>query len=609
MIRALHISDALSLPLELVTESVAILAVKRAGKSHTAKKLVEQLHGAKQQIVVVDPKGDWWGLRSSADGKGPGLPIVILGGEHSDVPLEPGSGELVAKLVVEQQVSLLLDLSELRKHQVATFMTAFLEALYRLKAKDIYRTPMMLVVDEADAIAPQRPQRGEERMLGAAEDIVRRGGQRGIGIILVSQRAAVLNKNVLTQCGVLILLRTTGSQDIDAVDDWIKKHGQQEKREKVMASIAALPRGTGWVWAPGWPDERGIFKQVAISRCDTFDSGATPKPGERRLIPKTVADVDLDAFRKEMAATIEKAKAEDPRELRRQLSEIKGELAKAKAALPSKGVTGKPIIPEVKRIEVPVLKDAQIKRLEYLGGRVDAILRRFDSWEKAFKARGEDLRAAAGEISATVRAKLVPEQSVIHTVAGVPRPTHTGVITHLRPAQRTAGQMLADPDTESLTPARQRILDGLAFLEGIGLAQGDKTQLALLADARPTSGAYFNNLGALRTAGLIDYPRPGLVALTDAGRLVANAASAPATTEALHALLKAKLSPAKWRLLEVLIAVYPKPLSKDDLATRAGARETSGAYFNNLGSLRSLGLLDYPVPGSVVALPVLFLDR
>ena len=38
---------------------------------------------------------------------------------------------------------------------------------------------MMLVVDEADAVAPQKPYPGEERMLGAMEDIVRRGGQRG----------------------------------------------------------------------------------------------------------------------------------------------------------------------------------------------------------------------------------------------------------------------------------------------------------------------------------------------------------------------------------------------------------------------------------------------
>jgi hypothetical protein len=286
----LHLAPDLALPLELVTESVGILAVKRAGKSHTAKKIVEQLHHARQQVVVVDPKGDWWGLRSSADGKGPGLPIVIVGGEHGDVPLEVGAGELVARLAVEQRVSLLLDLSELRKHQVATFMTAFLETLYRLKAKEQYRTPMMLVIDEADAIAPQRPMAGEERMLGAAEDIVRRGGQRGIGIVLVSQRAAVLNKNVLTQVGVLILLRTTGSQDIDAVDEWIKKHGQPDERAQVMATIAAQPRGTAWVWAPGWPTDKGIFRQVVIDENETYDSGATPKPGEQRRAPKSVAE-------------------------------------------------------------------------------------------------------------------------------------------------------------------------------------------------------------------------------------------------------------------------------------------------------------------------------
>lgn len=35
---------------------------------------------------------------------------------------------------------------------------------------------------------------------------------------------------------------------------------------------------------------------------------------------------------------------------------------------------------------------------------------------------------------------------------------------------------------------------------------------------------------------------------------------------------------------------------------------TSGGYFNNLGALRTLGVIDYPSPGRVVALPVLFLD-
>ena len=48
------------------------------------------------------------------------------------------------------------------------------------------------------------------------EDIVRRGGQRGIGCTLVTQRSAVLNKNVLTQAQMLVVLRTIAPQDLAA---------------------------------------------------------------------------------------------------------------------------------------------------------------------------------------------------------------------------------------------------------------------------------------------------------------------------------------------------------------------------------------------------------
>jgi hypothetical protein len=157
----LKLADNLKLPIHIVTESIGILAKRRAGKSTTARRLTEQLQKAKQQVVVADPKGDWWGLLFARDGKSPGLPFVVLGGEHGHIPLEVGAGELVAKMVVTERVSLVLDLSQFRKHEVAIFMTAFMENLYRLKAQEQYRTPMMLIIDEADAIAPQKPQRGE----------------------------------------------------------------------------------------------------------------------------------------------------------------------------------------------------------------------------------------------------------------------------------------------------------------------------------------------------------------------------------------------------------------------------------------------------------------
>lgn len=324
--KQIKISKEISLPLDLVTQTIAILAKRRVGKSYTMRRIAEQLLECQQQIVIVDPKGDQWGIRSSADGKKPGFPIVILGGEHGDAPLEVNSGEIVAKLIVEEHVSILLDLSVFRKHEIATFMAIFLENLYRLKAQEKYRTPVMLVVDEADAIAPQKPQKGEERMLGAIEDVVRRGGQRGIGCILVTQRSAVLNKNVLTQAQMLIVLRTIAPQDLSAMKAWIDVHGSIEEGKTLMDSLPSLPIGDAWFWSPGWPTSEGIFQLVHVSPITTFDSAATPKPGEKKVTPKNLADVDMEALKKQMASTIEKAKNDDPKELKKEIQKLKQEL-------------------------------------------------------------------------------------------------------------------------------------------------------------------------------------------------------------------------------------------------------------------------------------------
>ena len=327
----LKLASNLSLPVDAVTQSIAILAKRRAGKSYTARRIAEELVRAQQQIVIVDPKGDWWGIRYAADGRSPGLPIIVLGGEHGDLPLEANAGEVIANLSVEECVPLLLDLSSFRKNEVATFMTGFLETFYRLKAQEKYRTPVMLVMDEADAIAPQKPYKGEERMLGATEDIVRRGGQRGIGCLLITQRSAVLNKNVLTQTQVLVAMRTIAPQDLAAMNEWVDVHGTFEERRTLMDSLPALLTGNAWFWSPGWPSDSGIFKLVSILPISTFDSGATPKPGEKRINPKNPADVDLGALRRQMAATIEKKKAEDPKELQRQVRELKAKLAEYEA--------------------------------------------------------------------------------------------------------------------------------------------------------------------------------------------------------------------------------------------------------------------------------------
>ena len=320
MTQTLHIGRGLTLPVGAVTLTFGILAKRRVGKTYTASVMAEEFADAGIPFVALDPTGAWWGLRSSASGKRGGIPVIILGGAHGDVPLERTGGKLVADLVVDHPGFYVLDLESFDSNAAQDqFVTDFLERLYRRKAKK--RDPLHVFIDEADSFAPQRPGHGQLRMLGATEAVVRRGGIRGIGTTLITQRSAVLNKNVLSQLDVLIALQTTGPQDIDAIRDWTKSHGTKEQEDQLLGSVASLGRGEAWVWSPGPLVE--IFQRVSIRERRTFNSSATPELGATVVEPAKLATVDLDAIRSAMAATIEKQKADDPKLLRARIAEAR----------------------------------------------------------------------------------------------------------------------------------------------------------------------------------------------------------------------------------------------------------------------------------------------
>ena len=308
----LKLSKDLSMPASAITETFAELAARGAGKSNTAAVMAEEMFRAGLPFVVIDPVRAWWGLRSSRDGKGPGLPILIFGGKHGDVPLERGGGMLVADLIVDQRLTCVLDISEFESESAKKqFLLDFARRLYQRNEQ-----PLHLFLEEADDYIPQKPMRDELQLLRAWENIVRRGRSRGLGMTMITQRSAVLNKNVLTQCQTLIAMRTTGPQDIAAIESWLKYHQQSKE---ILESLPSLEDGEAWVWSP-----RFLKKTVRVRfrMRETFDSGATPKMSKEAKKPATLADVDLKAVKQKMEATIERAKAEDPRAMRARIAEL-----------------------------------------------------------------------------------------------------------------------------------------------------------------------------------------------------------------------------------------------------------------------------------------------
>lgn len=154
----------------------------------------------------------------------------------------------------------------------------------------------------------------------------------------------------------------------------------------------------------------------------------------------------------------------------------------------------------------------------------------------------------------------------------------------------------------------QRVLDAIAWLEAAGVAPPySRPQVAFLARYSPGTGAFQNALGRCSSAGLVAYPSPGVVALTDAGRRAARHPDAPGDAATLQARVLDRIDGPMRRCLEPLLRAYPRALPREELAEAAGYQPGTGAFQNALGRLRTVGAIDYPDPGHAAALPWLFL--
>lgn len=586
----LKLAKELTLPLTAATEVLGFIGRRGQGKSYAAQKYAELLHAAGVPFVVLDPVGNWYGLRLDKDGKSPGIAVPVFGGLHGDIPLEATAGKMIADVIVDRGISAVLDVSQFEsdaeRHRFAADFGA--RFYYRRKTAPAVVT---LILEECQEVVPQNPMGDEKRVLHIYTRIAKLGRNYGIGLALVSQRPQEVSKKVLNLTELLFAFQLTGPHERKAVEGWIQEKGVDDD---IAAILPKLERGAPHAWSPAWLK---ISEVVHIEPKQTFDAGSTPtlhgKAEARELAP-----IDLEKLRKDMAATIEKAKADDPRELRKQIAE-KDRLLKQLQAGHPKGARNIPENIPSKTVEKFVLKDGQLARAEKIIERLEALRDRTGDFEEDLHTIAKEIRDAIASTRAPVvqtRASYAPEKTT-------QAPRVIGA-TVSRPAPR----VFSSNGDHSITPAKQKILNALAFLHGIGVAPADKTQLALIAGVSPTSGGYFNNLGSLRSSGLIDYPSGGTVALTDAGAAIASTDGVPSTTDELHDAIRAKLPPAKWRIIEALIRSYPKAMSKDAVAEQIDVSPTSGGYFNNLGSLRSLGLLDYPQPGMVAAQPVLFLE-
>ncbi len=281
------------IPIGALEQHVAIVGRTGSGKSYAARGAVEALLEAGRQVVVLDPTGVWWGLRAGADG-GPGFPVPVIGGDRADVALPAEAGAALAALLVGRRQSAMVDTSGFTMGERRRFYGAFLAGLHHEN-----RTALHLVVDEADELAPQRPLPDQTTVLHEMDRIVRRGRSRGFRVLMITQRPAVLHKDVLSQAGCLIAMQLTAAQDRAAIGAWIEGQADRAEAKALLASLPQLRTGEGWLW---WP-HAGPPVQQRFPRIRTLDTGSTPAHGgEAAEAPLSDAGLDLEALRMALAA-------------------------------------------------------------------------------------------------------------------------------------------------------------------------------------------------------------------------------------------------------------------------------------------------------------------
>jgi hypothetical protein len=613
------------LPLKAITERLAFLGQSGSGKTYAAMRLAELMLEVLAQIIVLDPMGVWWGLRSASDGKSSGFAVTVFGGRHGDVPITPEAGALIAQVIFERQISAVVDVSLMTVSDRVMFVSAFAERLFELFASD--PRPAHLFLEEAHEFLPQNlppeargggdPRRNPAVMLNRVDRIVRQGRSQGIGCSMISQQPQAVSKRALNQAGTVFAMRMMGKHERKAISEWMADKATDESQLNLDTKLPKLTTGESWVASP---ELLGSFVLTKISKRTTFDSSSTPEFGSKAREPKVLAKIDVEKLGEAIAELSAKAHADDPKALHKRIAELERELKKKHPAAPA------PKPGKTKIVEVPVVKPrerAAIERLVKQLERVHAELEALPAKLSPSRIAGIDLRdTLKAVLSARVNEppKLVVPSNGAHTngarvaegFAKWARPEDRHLATQKPPPGiRNATKVEYSDKGEAPPTSIDQLETGqrklLEIVAGFHPEPVDRDKLSRLAGLWPGHGSFRTWLPKLQTLGLVTYPRGGDVTLTPAGEQLAAHAigNVPATGQALVEFWLSKLEEGQARMLRAVLAHGGKSISREQLAADLGMHTGHGSFRTWLPRLQVMGLVSYPRGGDVTPAPEL----
>lgn len=574
------------IPAKVLEQHIAILGKTGSGKTYTAKGIAEGLLSKGQRVCIVDPTGVWWGLRSDSTGKKPAFPVVVFGGNHADAPLGQQHGSAIAEIIGTSDLSAILDTRLMTVGERTRFFTDFGETLLRKNVGTLH-----LIIDEAHLFAPQgkvtSPQSGA--MLHAANNLVSLGRGIGLRIIMISQRPAKLHKDSLTQVETLIAMRLIAPQDRGAVHDWIAECADEQQGKEIIKSLASMPTGEGWLWAP----ELGILERKHFPKITTYDSSRAPDGASSKVV---LASIDLPTIQSKLESVASDAFANDPGRLRKRIAELEKSQATPVQA---------PLI-ETKVVEKPILTADQLARIE------TAIYTLKSEREQHWN----NMERYIAGLAATEKVL----EDAIEWIRAIPKQTTTP--PHAKHDQLAKNHIPFKAPSKArvhsngdLGRVDRKLIDALGELHTLGVHSPPRSFIAMMCGfTNPKSGGFTEAAARLNKAGLILYPDGDTFMATEAGISEAVVTDAPSSAKEFQQkiimLLSSKGASKEAQILPHLIAAYPDAMDRAELGQLVGfGNPKSGGFTDAMATLRNLGFVDYPNGQQIVALPTLFIGK
>ena len=534
----------------LIATRLLIQANSGAGKSWLLRRLLEQTHGKVQQIVI-DLEGEFSTLREEYD--------YLLVGKDGEIPANIQTAELLAIKLLKLNVSTIIDLSELKKHERISFVKRFLDSLVNAP-RELWHT-CLVIVDEAHQFCPEG---GKSESASSVIDLQTRGRKRGFCGVLATQRIAKLHKDAAAECNNVLVGRTV--IDIDrkrAANDL----GFTSKEQEL--GLKKLDDGEFFGYGPAISKEDYVkFKVGGIETTH-------PEPGKSMIKPSKTPD-NIKKLLKDVIDLPKEAEADlkTTKDFKNKIFELKKELRYLKISKP------KPEVDE-KALNNAELRGTKRAESHYIG-EINSLKQNYKQIEKKLIDVGKII---GKEIPKLDKIKFKPMENIGNhsssSPGSIPGPSIREGWGNGKGGRVSATSPSPEEDID-LGICAKKIY---SFLYNNPEAEFTKSQVGAMTGYSQKSGGFNNAIYQLNTLNLIERER-GMIKVKKMDPDIAG--EYDFTKEAI--LSKLALCPRK--IYEFLLANPYEEYSKEELSEQTGYSSGSGGFNNAIYKLNTLGLIE-----------------